>query len=264
MQMLDLAADKTDELRPHYVIVAVISDDFTRARRWHKEVERNGSTRWMVSTSREEFLDYRVALDHKLVDPSATKEWFDRSIAAADRPNAVLDRLNAQYRQLRQDVYRVTRPLDPLTISRSYLYTRLTGGGPFGRPNVADIPRISFDDYRQDDRTVRNLERLRRTGARLLLVYLPLARELHRARYRLDGQSERLLKSLENIVHARFWAIHEHVTGALPAKVDLLPFDAHPNREGLQVYADAVTSLVLGDWRQRSADTPTARRQPHR
>jgi hypothetical protein len=248
MQMLDFAADKVDELHPDYVIIAVIGDDFTRARTWHMQVEKEGRTRWMVSTKKNDFLDYHFASDHELVYPAATRGWCERTMASGGAFDPVLEQMNQQYRDLKGEVDSVILPFHPLSINRSYLYARLSRGTPFGR-RMQDIPRISFDDYHSDHQTRRNFMRLNRSGARVFLVYLPLADELNAGVCKLDRQSRRLMKSLEQIAESDFWLLQQHLDGPMPSKIDNLPMDGHPNLTGLQLYAHILTHLIIANSR---------------
>jgi hypothetical protein len=243
MQMLDFAADKVDELHPDYVIIAVIGDDFTRARTWHREVEKEGRTRWMVSTKQNDFLDYHFASDHELVYPAATREWCERTLHSGAAFDPVLDHINDQYRDLKREVDAVIRPFHPLAVDRSYLYARLSTGTAFGR-RMQDIPRIGFDDYYSDQRTRTNFMRLNRSGSRVFLAYLPLADELKTGVCNLDRQSSRLMTSLEKIAESNFWLLQRHYDGPIPSKIDNLPMDGHPNLTGLQLYADILTHLI--------------------
>lgn len=53
------------------------------------------------------------------------------------------------------------------------------------------------------------------------------------------------MTSLETMFNKPFYRIQKEYRGELPPKIDLRPYDGHPNREGLQFYADAITKPAL-------------------
>lgn len=245
LQMLDLAADAASEHRPDLVVVALIGNDLTRGRWWCKEIRRDGITRWMLSSRKDEFLDYRFAVDEILVHPAATPEWCRRRLAAGkEGSDPVLESANAQFRRIRDEVESVRRGFRPWALDRSYLLRRLTRGHPFEAAPML-IPQTGIDDFAQDARTVANFRRLEALGVPVLLVYLPTALEMERRECLLDRRSLGLLQSLERLAGHGVRRIQQEYKGRIPAKMDLLPIDNHPNRAGLRLYADAVTPMVL-------------------
>ena len=250
LQMLDLAADEAEARRPDLVVIAAIGNDFNRARWWCKEVRRDGVTRWMLSSRPDEFLDYRVATDELLVHPAATREWCLRRLQAGGGPDPVLEQANAQFARIRDEVTAVRIGFRPFAFDRSYLFRRLTRGFPFEQ-GLNTVPQVDYSDYREDARTADNLRRLKATGIPLLLVYLPTADELKARECLGDRQSQRLMASLERMAGQPFRRLQAEYTGPVPAKMNLLPYDAHPSRAGLQLYADAVAPLVLERLRSR-------------
>ncbi|HKH43107.1 MAG TPA: SGNH/GDSL hydrolase family protein [Thermoanaerobaculia bacterium] len=268
LQMLDLAADKAAELRPDLVVIAAIGDDFTRKRWWCKEVRKDGITRWLLSERPDHFSDDRIAIDYMVVDPAATREWSQRRLALAagggthGEPDPVLAGANAQFRKLRDEVAAVRRDFHPWTLDRSYLLHRLTHGYPFAVP-VRTIPRFDFDDFAADARTRSNLRRLAATGIPLLLVYLPTAPEMAARECLASRRTRRLMSSLEHLAGTRFRLVQREYRGKMPAKMDLLPYDAHPSRQGLQLYADTVTPMALAEL-ARLAAPAACRHAPRR
>ena len=242
LQMLDLAGDKTNEHRPDLVIIAAIGNDFTRGRWWATEVKADGITRWILSAHKDNFTDYRFAVDEYLVHPEATPEWCERLLAAGGS-DAVLEQANSQFARLKLEVESQRKSV-PLISWRSYLLRRLRTGSPL--EETADgLPRISISDFRDDERTRDSVNRIRATGARVMLVYLPKMPEIKKRTRAIDSQTERLIASLEQMLERPFHFIQQEYSGVVPDKIDLRPYDGHPNREGLQFYADAITSLVM-------------------
>ena len=244
LQMLDLAADKTAEHHPDLVIVATIGNDFTRGRWWARAVEANGITRWMLSARKDDFADYRFAVDEYLVHPQATPEWCE-SLLAGGGSDSVLEQANSQFARLKFEV-EAQRKSVPLVSWRSYLYRRLKTGSPL-EESADGLPRISTNDFNDDPKTRDNVSRIRAAGPRVLLVYLPKMPELRKRNKAIDNQTEQLMESLARMLDTRFHFIQEEYPGAVPLKIDLRPIDGHPNRDGLQFYADAVTFLVQTD-----------------
>lgn len=244
MQMLDLAADKIEEHHPGLVIIATIDNDFTRGRWWSRELDTEGITRWMLSSRKDVFLDYRFAVDEYLVCPEATREWCEARLAAGGS-DPVLEKANDQFAGLKVEVERQRNSV-PLLSWRSYLYRRLATGSPL-EETVDGLPRISINDFREDEKTRENVNRIRASGAPVLPVYLPKMPELRKRVRIINAQTEQLMTSLERMLDRHFYLIQQDYSGELPPKIDLRPFDGHPNREGLQFYADAITHLVLAE-----------------
>lgn len=244
LQMLDLTADKIEEHHPDLVIIATIDNDFTRARWWARELETNGITRWMLSSRKDVFLDYRFAVDEYLVCPETTREWCEHRLAAGGS-DAVLEKANSQFARLKVEVERQRNSV-PLLSWRSYLYKRLVTGSPL-EETVDGLPRISINDFRKDEKTRDNVNRIRAAGAPVLLVYLPKMPELRKRVRIINNQTEQLMTSLEEMLERPFHLIQQDYNGELPPKIDLRPYDGHPNREGLQFYADAITPLALAE-----------------
>lgn len=264
LQMLDLAADAASEHRPDLVVVALIGNDLTRGRWWCKEIQRDGVTRWMLSSRPGEFLDYRFAVDEVLVHPAATPEWCRRRLAAGKKgSDPVLENANAQFRKIRDEVENVRQGFRPWALDRSYLLRRLSRGHPFEVAPML-IPQVGFDDYARDARTVANFRRLKALGIPVLLVYLPTALEMERRKCLLDRQSLRLMQSLEQLAGQDVRRVQQEYQGKIPEKMDLLPVDNHPNRAGLRLYADAIAPMVLKELAisGKTAAAPPSRPDP--
>lgn len=244
LQMIDLAADKVEEHRPDLVILAAIGDDFTRARWWAKEIQRDGITRWMLSSRKDDFLDYRVAVDELLVHPEATQEWCRRQLSAPDERDPILAVLNARYAKLHREIESVRRPIQTFSLTRSYLLTRIVHGTAFRAAPPQTVPRIDYRDYRCDPQTSLNLRRLEAAGVPLLLVYLPLADEVKTRTLLVTDQTRELISSLEQTVGAEFCFLQQEYQGEPPGKLDLLPYDSHPSPEGLEFYARTIANVV--------------------
>jgi hypothetical protein len=246
LQMLDLAADEAEELHPDLIVIAVISHDFQRARWWCKEIRKDGFIRWMLSSRKDEFLDYRYAADEMLISPAATHEWCQRRLAGggAGPEDPVLAAANAQFAKIRDEVVAVRRNFHPFALDRSYLLRRIVHRDPFDQ-GLNTIPQVSWDDFAEDARTRENLRRLRATGIPLLFLYLPNADEMRVRQVLTDRQTRRLMASLERLSGQPLRLLQKEYQGSVPAKMNLLPYDAHPNRDGLQLYADAAAPLIL-------------------
>ncbi len=246
LQMLDLAADRAAVLRPDLVILAAIKDDFTRDRWWCDRIEDRGVVRWMLSSKPDEFRDYRYAVDEVLVNANASREWCERMSANGDPTDPVLRETNAQYARLKREVDAVRRGIDLFSTDRSYLLRLLSEGSPYDYP-ARTIPRVKYDDFAEDPSVEQNLARIRESGARLVLIYLPTDKEIRTRELRATRQARRLMKSLERMAGTPFLLLQDLYTRPVPTRTNLKPYDGHPNDEGLEWYGAVVADLVLGD-----------------
>ena len=82
------------------------------------------------------------------------------------------------------------------------------------------------------------------SGTHLLLVYLPMMQELKSRKVIASHRDLLLMHSMEGMLHTRFRLVQQQYDGELPAKIDLQPYDWHPNRRGLELYAAMVARMA--------------------
>jgi hypothetical protein len=249
LQMLDLAADKINELHPDLVVIAVIGDDLSRARWWGSEVQKDGITRWMISTDKNNFSDLRHAADFALIVSDATKEWGTRLRANSLKPgDPVISRANLQYARLKKENDSVHKQVPLFSWGHSFLLAKIRTGDPFGiRHSWAGLPRTNMTDFSADQKAQDDINRIRASGIPVMLVYLPEMSEF-KSHSIIDepvkGQNQKLISSLQIMFKQHFHLLQNEYKGPLPAKIDLAPVDMHPNAEGLKLYADIISPMV--------------------
>lgn len=246
IQMLELASDIVRRHQPDIVIFAIIGQDLTRDRWWDKVITRDGLTRWLKSSRKDGFDDYRHAVDVMLVEERATRAWCERmltgsAVTRADRE--LLRELTNRFLQLRTEVYAVRYRSSLLALDRSFLARRLVQGYPF-EFRLQTIPTIRFDDFSEDVPTVRSLRVLQQSAMPMLLFYLPMGHEIVAGRPLMNRQSEKLMASLEKLSDQNIIDLASQYRRQPPAKIDLLPIDAHPNHDGLVWYAEEIANIV--------------------
>ncbi len=243
-QMLTLAAEKVPQHTPDLVIIAAIGDDFSRARWWHKTVEWNGYTRWMMSSRPDIFLDTPYAKDTGIVNPAATQAWAERMLAGAGtaEDDAVLDAVLQQYSLLRKQNDRIRGTFNPFSLTTSYLYTQLSRGTAI--ENRSALPRLEWDDYAADETLVPDIQLLRNSPCPILLVFLPEKQEIVQAEVLTTDQNHNLMRSLERLMNNQFVLLQKETDLEAPEKMDLKPYDVHPNISGLTWYAQAIAPFA--------------------
>lgn len=184
--MLVHVADQIDRLSrpPDAVVLQFIGDDITRGW-WHVRTERDaaGHVRPRIAATPACLpVDSGCGADEYLVVPRATQAWCRAQLAGApqDEVNAAI---LAQYRDiagwrfvhLRRLARQVGLPLHDHSV----------------------IPRLSSPDAVDWQRVDAALERIRRSQAKLFLVYLPLEAEIRNRRIDLDPLQRMLLSRFE-------------------------------------------------------------------
>jgi len=251
LQMLDLAADEIAELHPDLTIVALIGDDFSRARWWSQEIEKDGLTRFMLSTRKDNFTDYHFATDQVLIVPEATRAWCERQLVHPDPQDPVLERANRQFATVKHEVESVRKAVPLLSWDYSFVYQRLTTGSAYKYPD-SNMPRVSIVDLCRDRRAAEDARRIQKAGSRVMLVYLPTMEEFKKRKVMASRKDVLLMNSMEAMLNTRFRLLQEEYYGALPVKIDMLPYDWHPNLDGLKLYAVILAPMTLQKLRSLS------------
>ena len=184
--MLVHLADQLDRLRqpPQAVVLPFIGDDITRGW-WHVRTERDaaGRVRPRIAAAPACLaVDSGCGADEYLVVPRATQAWCRAQLAGApqDEVNAAI---LAQYRDIAGfrfvHLRRVARQL----------------GLPLHDHSV--IPRLASPDDVDWQRVDAAVARIRRSQAKLFMVYLPLEAEIRKRRIELDPLQKTLLSRFE-------------------------------------------------------------------
>lgn len=242
LQMVDVAAWAAEQYRPHAVVIAFVSDDLTRGRWWKRIEQIDGLTRPLMSSRPQDF-SLAVSRDELLVHPAATQEWCRKHLGSAAAPE--LSAMLEQYRHISDSLWRARGQSPPSfwSLTESVIVNQLVHGHAF-KNLMHSLPRVTFRSFRNDDGFIKGVERLKRSGAQLFLVHLPVQRELNTRQLLLSGQARSLWNSLEE----SFGAPVSTITGRLdreriPDRLDLTPIDPHPNLDGLRFYAERVADL---------------------
>jgi hypothetical protein len=244
LQMLDLAAEEIPELKPDLVIIAAVGDDFTRDRWWCKEITWHGFQRWMISSNKQSFLDYRYAVDEFVVNPAATKNWCMYILNTHQQNDPVLLETDRQFLSIQAEVEGFRHRISLFSLSESYLLRRIVYGSPY-RFAPFSIPRVSFTDYSADKEAVQCCEKLLLSGATIRLVYLPTKQEIQDRKTHMPRQAETLMQSLERMLKTNFIFLQNEMDHSDVGKIDLEPYDGHPNYRGLVLYAETLTKALL-------------------
>jgi len=244
LQMLSLAADKVQEHKPDLVIIAAIHDDFTRDRWWCKEIEWQGYRRWMISSKKDEFSDYRYAVDEVLINPLATKDWCVNILKKNQQDDEVLRKLNEQYLLIKKDVEKIRKQFQMFQLDRSLLISRIINGHPYKFASRT-IPRLSINDYSKDVEAVVSCQKLLTSRAMIKLVYLPTQKEIENKNTLLLDQSKMLMNSLEKMLKTKFIFLQEEINLSDYGAINLEPYDGHPSYEGLLMYAQTLKNVLL-------------------
>lgn len=247
LQMLDLAADKVAELKPHIVIFAFITDDFTRARFWRTATVKNGVERVLTTTVPMADPPMEKSADTAVIHSGATRAWCEAMVQSKNTDDPILHQMewvvkDAQARsQLR---------VDPWTFSTSLLISRVRFGDPFATTtragNGSQNPRHTMKSYLEDEQFRTKAEALRQSGATIVNVHLTHHDEIKAGKDIIPGpQDLSLATSLgEALGSPVIWLRTKMQPPADLATICISPADCHPSRAGMEMYAGGVAKIL--------------------
>lgn len=245
LQMFDLAKEKILEHKPDLVIFAFITNDLSRNRWWVKSRVINGYERPLLSPSSDTF-DLKVASDRYLVNKNVDTEWCEKNLSG-NETDPLIGELNKQYEIVKESIYQargITR--DSFYSFRNlYIINKAIWGTPFPSREKY-LPRVGFDTFTEDEQFVSRVMYLNAIGTPYLLVHLPIEQELRGSKITATQQESALLDSLESITGKRVVFMHKHVNNnALPDTINLMPYNSHPNIDGMKLYADLIAGHLI-------------------
>ena len=153
LEMVSMAAAQAEQADPVLIVVAFITDDLTRARRWTKAAVIDGRMRELWAARPDDLDNPDRACDATILDPRATAEWCEERRRGADRDAVLLEATafvesEIKRKGLRPDAFAVDR-----TYFYAWLWRRLAGVSA-----PAASPRVTADGvwskYWPDRRTI--------------------------------------------------------------------------------------------------------------
>jgi hypothetical protein len=256
LQMLTLAAEMAPTLKPHLVVVQLVSDDLTRGRWWTREAVIDGRTRSQISPRPDGFDDPRITNDQDIVDARVTEDWCRRQLAAPE-PDRIVKDAEAFYH-----AYRRSKGLDFhfFSASKSYLVDAVWSA-LFGRPFHSQtafslIPRVTAREFADDPGYRDAVRKLRETGVPVILVHLPNKAEIAMGRPFRGREAQAIWAQLESDFDTRIVTLASlEKRPATPPVIDLQPNNAHPNLEGIEFYGAYVATVIEGRVTRLAAGT---------
>jgi hypothetical protein len=268
LQMTDIAATTVPQWRPNFYVIAYITNDLVRPRFWLVNRKLRGYERALIMMSPHAEPDpvtMTDVADYFQVNAKVTGEWCDHMTSLKAeyalqqlKEDPVSRDLISEHETLREEN---TKPLLKTgvwgreTFGTSFLYDRIVRGNPM-IGLLSAMPRVGFrgvmalDRFDEDNEFRAAVERLRETGIPGILIHLPHIMEISKGTeflYREDGgmadaQGASLRESLERAFGVKSIGLVHRLSeeGSDPGAYVLSASDPHPNRLGLQLYADAI------------------------
>jgi len=235
-QMLVSAASAVSEFgkrTPNLIVIQFIRDDITRAWWYSQSVkDDSGYTRARIARTTECLsVGSRCGADQYIVNPRATNDWCQSQLLRPDH-NEVSESISRQYSDIVGLNFTNTRRL----------LTEFTGLA-FDRGAI--LPRITTIHDIKDDRFEKALATLRRTGAKILFIYLPIESEIRAKRVSLSVLESEAISYYQTAINAPAimpsdYSSFDHVKNFAVSK-----FDRHPSLELQRAYGNYVSKIVL-------------------
>lgn len=247
LQILDLAAARIPEWKPDLVIISFTTDDLTRVRIWRTATQVNGEDRILTTIGPEASPPPSRSQDTFVVDERTNNAWCTAALANGGE-DPLVEELEFKYRRMAREAgYWFP---DPLSLTHSFVAARIVHGDPFdtGRRESFQIPRISMEDYVEDQRFNENLAVLDNLDIPYVIVHLPISTEVKTGDEAiLSDKEQRLWHSLETATNKRVHGITEYIDMPLEDadRMNASPTNMHPSPWGMQLYADAITKMLI-------------------
>lgn len=240
LEMVTMAAAQAEQADPALIVVAFITDDLTRARRWTKAAVIDGRIRELWAARPDHLDNPDKASDATIVDPRATAEWCEERRQRADRDAVLLEATafaesEIKRKGLRPDVFAVDR-----AYFYAWLWRRLAG---ISAPGTS--PRVDADGFSGDARYRAERQTLQSLGVPIVFVHLPVQSEFAAGRPLVSGAAAKIWTMIERDFETKIVTYFDlELKPELPPIYNLEPLDGHPNAAGIDFYGAVTFSAI--------------------
>lgn len=242
LQMIHLAAAKTRELHPDFIIVAFIMEDLIRDRTWHSTINIDGQPTPVMATDPISLNNPNTTMETALIEPGITSEWCQQQQTAPNPTDPLLTRITQRHRSLAARRHKAFL-LNP---TQSLLLNRLKHQDPYhGLRTPTLTPRTTMTSFEEDAAFVRDIQSI---TIPMYLIVLPKHNELIHQNPQASQPMISLIQSLQRLsgISPKFLMGYMDITGVVIESYYLLPEDQHPSVVGSAAFAKAIVGVVNG------------------
>jgi hypothetical protein len=248
VQMFDVAANELPRYKPDLAVIAFTTNSAVQRRIWRLEKRFGGELRAVTEYKPDRNPDLNSTFETYILEPRADAAW-----CAAHKDGGPLDDVSAaiidKYLRFRPRRYSVYTPF------HSFFWHRVMNGDAFFDPSGRNpSPGLSEQDVASDPRLANDIKSISQTGIPYILVHLPYYPEVQSQKKYFTPPDERTGRIAEQIaLEIRRLTKHPIYEGLgymplpidHPEKMNVSSENMHPSAWGMQLYANAVTRIVL-------------------
>jgi hypothetical protein len=239
LQMFDIAAAELPQNKPDLAIIA-FNTSLLRKRIWRVAKTVSSEPRALTVLYRTEDPDVndptRVT-DTTILDSNIDANWCEKN-----KKGGELDQVGREI----VDRYLRFRPVrySAFTPFRSFFWNKISDGNAFYpdfRETFSDAGEIA-----KDQKLAADVRRIRDSGVPVMLVHLPYSSEVGAAVEFSDIKAERVVDAVSRTTGFPVHGLVEQI-GPIdrPERMNNSPSDMHPTAFGMEIYAKAVSNLIM-------------------
>ena len=241
-QMFDIAAIKVPQYKPDLAIIAVASSNMAWARIWRVEKIINGESRVITTFEPTKDPDLKSTYDTYILHPEAAGAWCE-----AHNGDGPLDRIGMEmvdkYLRLRPQRY------NAFTLNRSFFWHRIVHADAFYSDSYRPIANraVTPQDMQNDGRLIAAIATLNQTAIPYILIHLPFYPEVKSGQEYWWPSLAQIAGQIGRMTGRPMYGWLDHFPHPVPnpERMNHSAENMHPSTWGMQMYANAVSEIVL-------------------
>jgi hypothetical protein len=249
LQMVDMAARQAEIHKPDLLIIAFITRDLERTRRYHSSMRLGPNHREFMHYDKTPNPNLLAAMDTGIIDPRITRAWAE-ALMKNHGADPLLSDLNKRYTQLRRrddgrmfDVWRSTKSLLLHQVLYGTIFTR------FYRAGHNAYKMLKFTNFTEDDGFNASVAKIKALKVPTVLFHIPEAEELIARTLKPNTEAApKLMKSLSTAFEGTVLSVLHFVSKETAAEADAKyrrqPHDRHPSLWAKKLVGKTAAELV--------------------
>ena len=241
LQMFDVAAFELPKWKPDLAIIAFNTVSMMEPRIWRVAKSIAGEPRVLTTLNQTEnpnLNDPYSVYDTAILDSDINAEWCEKNKKGGELDRVGRDIVD-KYLRFR------ARRYSAFTLSHSFFWNRVVNADAFYSGGKG---RVLADEIANDLKFATDIKTILESGTPLLLVHLPYSLEVSAGVEFVDKKSEQFAKEVSRIAGQPVHGLIDRI-GPIdrPDRMNNSSSDRHPSAFGMDLYAEAVSNIVLQD-----------------